>query len=95
MHCWLAPGNGTVNIVEVGEGYASFTLRPFTYPASSRLPYDDRSAVKAMEAIEHVLCDMPSRTTVGVVSISLLSSVPSLYNDHILHPPPHAATTNH
>lgn len=52
-------------------------------------------AVKAMEAIEHVLCDMPSSTTVGVVSISLLSSVPFLYNDHILHPPPHAATTNH
>lgn len=47
MHSWLAPGNGTVNIVEIGKGYAAFALRPFTYSASSRLPYDDRSARRA------------------------------------------------
>jgi len=44
MHCGLAPGNGTVNNVEVGEACAAFTLRPFTCSASGRLPDNDCSA---------------------------------------------------
>jgi len=50
-------------------------------------------AVMAMEAVKHVLCDTPLSTTTDVVSISLLSSHPSLYAD--LHPAPYGATTNH